>query len=359
MCCRHPYRERGKADGKPSGTLTGVENSAETKAAREAATGWLVRVQSDAAGVDDWNALTQWLEASPFHVEAFATVEALSYEIDVSANVILAALGPRSAEILPFRRPERAQPAPRPTWIRFGNRGASRRAIAAAFIGLAAAVGFVGWQASEGSQRTYRTGPGETRSIVLADGSHVRLDAASTMSVRMGLFNRRVQLGDAEATFDVAKDARRPFEIAVGDQRVRVIGTEFNIRNYDGLTAVTVRRGIVAVYQDGEDQPLARLTKGTELKHVVGSSRFSTREVDPDQAFAWTRGRLVCDDLPLSEIVPYLNRRYATPIRLAPDLAGRRFSGVLELGDEKDVVRRLASYLSLTMHGSDREISLS
>jgi transmembrane sensor len=342
--------------------MTGVANLALTNSVREAATAWFVRVQSDVATADDWNALTLWLEVSPAHADAFATIEALSDEIDESAEVILAALGPRSAEILPFRQSERRQTvrpqtvrprhAPAPAW--------GRGAIAAAFVGLAAAVGFGGWQASQGSQQTYRTGPGETRSIVLADGSHIRLDAASTMSVRLGLFRRRVELGDAEATFDVAKDAKRPFEIAVGDQRVRVIGTEFNIRNYDSLTEVTVRRGIVAVYQNDEgDQPLARLTKGTELRHVVGSSRFTTRRVNPDSAFAWTDGRLICDDLPLSEIVPYLNRRYSTHISLAPGLSGRRFSGVLELGDEKDVVRRLADYLSLTMRGSEREISLS
>ena len=336
--------------------MTGVANFALTNSVRDTATAWFVRVQSDVATADDWNALTHWLEASPAHADAFATVEALSDEIDESADAILAALGPRSAEILPFRQIQRHQTvrprAPAPAW--------GRGAIAAAFVGLAAAVGYGGWQASQGSLQTYRTGPGETRSIVLADGSHVRLDAASTMSVRLGLFRRRVELGDAEATFDVAKDAKRPFEIAVGDQRVRVIGTEFNIRNYDGLTEVTVRRGVVAVYQNNEGaQPLARLTKGTELRHVVGSSRFTTRQVDPDSAFAWTDGRLICDGLPLSEIVPYLNRRYSTHISLAPGLASRRFSGVLELGDERDVIRRLADYLSLTMRGSEREISLS
>ena len=334
-----------------------MENSALTISAREAATAWFVRVQSDAATADDWNALTLWLEASPAHAEAFGTVEALSDEIDEAAGVILAALEPRSAEILPFRQSERRQAvrprrAPAPAW--------SRGAIAAAFVGLAAAIGFGMWQASEGPLQTYRTGPGETRAITLADGSHIRLDAASTMSVRLGLFRRRVELGDAEATFDVAKDARRPFEIAVGDQRVRVIGTEFNIRNYDGFTAVTVRRGIVAVYQKDEGgQPLARLTKGAELRHVAGSTQFTERQVDPDSAFAWTQGRLICDDLPLSEIVPYLNRRYSTHISLAPGLASRRFSGVLELSDERDVVRRLATYLSLTMRGSEGQISLS
>jgi transmembrane sensor len=342
--------------------VIGVEDSVLNDELRETATAWFVRVRSDAATAGDWNALTVWLETSPAHVESFAAVELLSAEIDDSAGAILEALGPRviqppATHHVGRRRGERRRPAPArrtatPAW--------GRGAVAAAAVGLSAAVGFAGWKVSEGPLETYSTRPGETRSITLADGSHIRLDAASTMSVRLGLFGRRVRLGDAEATFDVAKDARRPFEIAVGDQRVRVIGTEFNIRNYDGLTEVTVRRGVVAVLPAaGDDEPLAKLTKGTAFEHVVGTNSFTTRRVAPDDAFAWTQGRLICQDRPLSEIVRYLNRRYGTPIRLSPGLEERRFSGVLELGDEKDVVRRLAAYLSLSVRGSDREISLS
>ena len=168
------------------------------------------------------------------------------------------------------------------------------------------------------------------------------------MSVRLGWFGRRAVLGDAEATFDVAKDAHRPFQIVAGDQRVRVVGTEFNIRNYDNTTEVTVRRGVVAVYQaDLGDKPVAVLTHGMELTHTGGSMQSTVRRVEAEQVFAWTQGRLICNDQSLSEIVTYLNRRYTTPIRLAPGLAERRCTGVIVVGPEEDVARRLAAYLSL------------
>src|SRR5271165_1700232 len=173
------------ADGRPSGTLTGVESSDVTNGVQAAATAWCVRVHSDAVTPEDWRALTLWLEASPLHAEAFAVVEGLSDEIDEAADAILAALGPRTAEILPFRPPER-RPRERRQGVRAGRPRVpawGRGAIAAAFVGFAAAAGVVGWRISEGSLQTYRTGPGETRSVTLADGSHVRLDAASTMSV--------------------------------------------------------------------------------------------------------------------------------------------------------------------------------
>jgi len=106
-------------------------------------------------------------------------------------------------------------------------------------------------------------------------------------------------------------------------------------------------------------EPIARLTKGEALQHAEGTTRSSVTTVDADAAFAWTSGRLVCDNQPLSEIVAYLNRRYPIPIRLSDIAARRRFSGVLALGDETAVVQHLADYLSLSASREDRGFLLN
>jgi transmembrane sensor len=67
---------------------------------------------------------------------------------------------------------------------------------------------------------------------------------------------------------------------------------------------------------------------------------------------------MICTDRPLGEIVADLNRRYPTPIRLSARAAQQRFSGVLDLNDQPALVQRLAGYLSLTVHRTDREITL-
>ncbi|MCI3133760.1 hypothetical protein [Phenylobacterium aquaticum] len=67
---------------------------------------------------------------------------------------------------------------------------------------------------------------------------------------------------------------------------------------------------------------------------------------------------MICADRPLSDIVADLNRRYPTPIRLGPVAAGMTFSGVLDLGDQDALVRRLAGYLSLRVDRTGREITL-
>lgn len=332
--------------------MSGPNPDPNSNAVHEASLAWLVRIQSDAVTADDWLALTDWLEESEAHLIAFEALEATDAVVDDNARQIAASLGKPDADIIPFRQTKRKS----------RSAGSLRTPILAmaASLAMIAVLGPALWQAYQGPVVTYRTAPGQTRSITLADGSRIELDAASTLSVRMGWQQRSVTLGDAQASFDVAKDARRPFVIKVGDQRVRVVGTEFNIRHYDQSVVVTVRRGIVQVAPLGLGaKPIARLIKGDELRHVEGAQQWVRMRVDPDAAFSWKSGRLICHDQPLPEIVAYLNRHYPVAIRLSEAASRKRFSGVLELGDQTMLVQRLSRYLDLTVARSDREIELN
>jgi len=53
-----------------------------------------------------------------------------------------------------------------------------------------------------------------------------------------------------------------------------------------------------------------------------------------------------------------LNRRFPTPIRIAPEAAGRRFSGVIALDDEDAAVRVLAGYAGLSVDRVNGEMVL-
>ncbi|WP_421738126.1 FecR family protein [Caulobacter sp.] len=323
--------------------MSGVDGMMANAGLRDDAVAWLVRVQSDQATADDWAALTLWLEASGDHLAAFEEVESVAAELTERAAEIAPALKTTAPRIVPLRRRVAL-----PVW-----------SAAAAAAAVALVVGPMVWRGYQGTPTTYRTGPGETRDVALADGTRIRMDAASTLKVRLGWRARRVEMAEAQATFDVAKDPGRPFLISVGDQQVRVVGTEFNIRHYDGTLRVTVRRGIVEVRQpDQGPAPVARLVAGQSLSHVVGETRSIQAATDPDPAFAWTQNRLVCDNETLGDMVAYLNRRYPVPIKVSPALAGKRFSGVIELGDETVVVQRLAGYFSASVHRTDRQIEL-
>jgi transmembrane sensor len=327
--------------------------------ALEAAATWLVRLQADDATGDDWLAFEAWLAAEPVHALAYDQVERLWLDLDVDAPELQRALAsdPAPAAFAPplvttQRRPRRRNSRSGGLLTRRGWMGAAGGAIAA---GLAAVLVLqpqpdtAAWMARP---TVYDAPAGQTRDLKLSDGTQVRLNAGSRISVHVDQATRRVQMADAEAVFDVAHDTRRPFLIRVGDQEVRVVGTQFNLRRRDGRVVLTVSRGVVEVrpLADARATP-TRVTVGQELVHMDGESGSLIRVADTEAAFGWTSGRLVYRDAPLSEVAADLQRRYARPVRIADAETARiRFSGVLTLDDEAAVLRRLTAFAPVDAH---------
>jgi transmembrane sensor len=308
--------------------------------AAQAAT-WFARLQGDDADGDAWRAFEAWL-AVPAHAAAYERLEGLWVALEDDASAIQAALDAPSA----------TAPAPRRALPRRAVEGRPTRRAWLAAGGLLAASLVAGvfvaanWQAAEAPAQVFRTAAGEVRDIALDDGTHIKLNGASSLTVRLGRDARRVEMADAEAAFDVAHDPQRPFLITVGDRQVRVVGTEFNINHHDGQTALTVRRGVVEVRP--VDQPNAaptRLVVGQQLLHRDGQAQSTVVAAEPDNAFAWTLGQLISRDAPLSQVAADLSRRLPRPVRAADAQTGAmRFTGVLVIDNEDAVLRRLEAY---------------
>ena len=324
------------------------ENLEDGRVAEEAAR-WFACLQGEAATGDDWLAFEHWLQAAPENALAYERLEGLW--IDLEFAPVAKDLGGRP--LLAARR--RA--------ARGGAQAMRRRVIrgtgAAIAAGLAAAVG-VGLQTPSVTTEVYQTAAGQTRDVELADGTHISLNAASKLTVRLERGARRVEMGDGEAVFDVAHDPRRPFLIGVGDRQVRVVGTEFNLRHRDELVDLTVRRGVVEVRPLSALQSApTRVTVGQELTHMVGQPAQLLRVADPDATFAWTNGQLIYHDQPLSDVAADLSRRFGTPVRAADARAAAlRFTGVLVTDNEDDVLRRLTAYAPVRVERTASEIIL-
>jgi transmembrane sensor len=319
----------------------------------EEAARWFARLQGEAATGDDWLAFERWLEASPAHASAYDRLEALW--VDLEYAPVAKDLGGRPVAAAARRRRSVRSAQARNAMPRRAIWGAGA-AIAA---GLVVAVG-VGLQTQGVATQTYSTPAGQTRDITLADGTHIRLNAASKITVRLERDARRVEMADAEAVFDVTHDAKRPFLIGVGDRQVRVVGTEFNLRHRADVVDLTVRRGTVEVRPAGAPQAApTRVTVGQELTHIVGQTVQLLKVADPDATFAWTNGQLIYRDQPLSDVAADLSRRFGVPVRAADArTAAVRFSGVLVTDNETDVLRRLAAYAPVRVERTPGEIIL-
>ena len=313
----------------------------------EAAIDWLVRLQGEAVTESDWRAFDAWLTASPAHAEAYDAALAFDQRLDLDARLIerQTETAPVVAKVVKLRPVRRAL---------FWSAGA---ALAAAFVAGAVLVpssGLLG-----GHETIYSTGVGEHRTIALEDGTRIEMNASSRLVVGFDRHARHVQLGDAQAFFDVAKDPARPFLIEAGDTQVRVVGTAFDVRHRDGQVAVNVQRGLVEVrpHQQDGDAPF-RLRPGQGLSHTEGQADDArVAAVALEEVAGWRQGRLIYRDQPLTQIVGDMNRLFPRPVKLGDAKAGTmRLSGVLIVDEQGAMVDRLSHLLPVRTTTTDDAI---
>jgi len=311
------------------------------------ASAWLARLQREDIAEQDGLEFEAWLVAAPGNRAAYTRALSLWHEFEAAAPQVqdeLAALQRRDA--LRTRGG-----TTRRWWM-----GAGGMAIAA---GLAVAV-LPGIVAQQATAETYATGKGERKRVTLADGSIVDLNAETKLSVTYGRGERKIELAEGEAIFDVTHDAKRPFTVAAASREVRVLGTQFDVRQRQGDLMVTVARGKVQVRpMIAESAGRAfTLTPGQRLE-VARSGHEELQLVDPQEAFSWRAGRLIYRGEPLANVVADLNRQYVEQIEVSdPELGKMPVTGVIVLDDQPAVVARLSLMLPIRSVPSDRGLLL-
>jgi len=267
-------------------------NDTRSQTAKDAAAEWFVRMRDEPVSEREAAAFRAWLDADPAHRAAYRDLERLWQGLD---------------RVEPRPRAQSAPPRPVPVPVRAapGRRTALRRmAIAASVVAAVALGGYAA--APPGLLADHRTGAGEQRTVSLADGSTVRLNTASAVSVDMAGGRRLVTLHAGEAYFEVAVDAARPFVVEAGPGRVTVLGTAFAVRRVDGGGAdVIVTESRVAVAGPDGRAAIVEEGRGVEVT-AAGPGRVTARHAQ--DALAWRRGRLVFDGAPLRDVLAEIER---------------------------------------------------
>jgi len=314
-----------------------VQNAETTM---DQAVAWVLRLQGETLSVEDGLAFDAWLEESPSNAQAYSKVLAT-----------LEAMDGAEFEIQDGLRRTQQNAAKRVAGRRWAM-GAGFSAMAAAAV-LAVVVLPQGALIAQTSD--YSTTKGEHRSVKLADGSTIDMNAETGLSVTLAPRGRHVVMGQGEAVFDVAHDEARPFEIEAGDHLVHVLGTQFDVRNRPEGFSVVVSRGVVQVRGEGATYTLR---KGDRLDLAPGGvTKVSTS--NPAEALSWRTGHMVYRDQPLSRVVADLNRQFPDQVTIADEkLAQEKVSGVLVLDNQAQVLDRLALMLPLKTVRSDQGVVL-
>lgn len=295
-------------------------------AADDQATDWIARLGTRTISLDTIQAFAKWRE-DPANAEAYRRAEQLwSRTGDLAGDPDIQA----ALEQAQRRRPRRL--------------GAKQIAAAGLTTALAAslAVGAFFWQIRD----TYATEVGEQRSLQLADGSRVRLDTASRIRVRFTEGERRIELAEGQAFFEVAHNPARPFVVSTTDASVTAVGTVFEVRRVGSETRVVLVSGAVDVAQAAAKGAPQRLLPNQQTAIKSGKAKVST--VNADTATSWTTGELTFVDTPLAEAVAEVNRYLAAPIVLdAPGAANTPINGVFRSGDRTAFVSAAAHLFNL------------
>ncbi|MBL1410421.1 FecR family protein [Sphingobacterium faecale] len=163
--------------------------------------------------------------------------------------------------------------------------------------------------------------------ITLADGTIVKLNAESSLEypTTWAVDRREVSL-QGEAYFEIAKNKNQPFIVNTAQQKIKVLGTHFNVLAYpnSSLTKTTLLEGSVLVERNHTDQNLL-LEPGEQS--LLQDNRLTKREVDVKQEVAWLYGKFNFDGKDLNEVIEELSRWYDVDITFEGKMPEIEFFG--------------------------------
>lgn len=261
---------------------------------------WFTLMQSGSVTVHERTALNQWLAEHPEHERAYASYEALWADLgqlkySAEYNKLRAAQNSLLARCwAAITRPFQTQP--QISW-----------AVSFASI-LSIAVMFV-WQSSSPVQTIdYATALGETKAITLEDGSKITLGAKTKIHSWISKSERHVDILEGQAFFVVAKNPQKPFIVLAGNTRVRVVGTQFDVRLGLDRTRVAVLEGIVAVSDNENSTTQVTLTAGQQTAQLPNRKLDAVQRISQTELESWRNGKLIYLRASLADVVADVNR---------------------------------------------------
>ncbi|GAB3042131.1 FecR family protein [Spirosoma pulveris] len=177
--------------------------------------------------------------------------------------------------------------------------------------------------------QTYQTAFGETRTVELADGSFVTLNANSALRVpRFGFGNglRQVWLmGEAYFSVRHQSDNRRFIVQTTKGFDVVVHGTEFTVSTFTNRARVMLRTGKVQVnYAAGSSRKQLMLLPGDLIKLDQPAKPRLKHHVDPQAFMGFANHRFSFDNMTLAEFGQLLTDTYGLRVEIPDTAVARR-----------------------------------
>jgi transmembrane sensor len=294
--------------------------------AKEAAH-WLSILHSGEASSHEQQACQQWRQARPEHEQAWSRAQTLQEKFG---------LIPQSLGMDTLNRQQR-----------YDRRQAVKALAVLIAVGPATYATYRYAPSIRLLNADYRTDTGEQQQMILADGTQLHLNTATSVDVKFTQQRREVILHRGEIFIETAKDLQqRPFLVTTSQGSLRPIGTRFILQTLDKQTRLRVLQGSVEIRPE-QAQPHTLLAG--EQTEFDQQSIALTQALTP-QADAWKQGVFYANNLSLAEFVQELSRYRSGSIRCEPSVENLRISGVFQLDNIDRIVASLPDTLPVVVN---------
>ncbi|WP_316845948.1 FecR domain-containing protein [Pedobacter psychrodurus] len=185
-----------------------------------------------------------------------------------------------------------------------------------------------------------QTRASEIKTIVLADGSTVKMNSESSLKypAHFDGETRNVYLS-GEAFFDVKKDPEHPFIVHTSQVAVKVLGTEFDVKAYtnDAFTEATLIRGKVSVSIKNNNNQTFTLKPSDKFTLSNGKGSISQLTIyngigtDKVIETAWLKHELTFKNQRFGEVAKLFERWYGVKVNFKEsELKEMRFTSYFE-----------------------------
>lgn len=195
--------------------------------------------------------------------------------------------------------------------------------------------------------------------LKLSDGTKVILNSGSSITYPVR-FNDSIRLVKliGEGYFEVAKDLKHPFKVETTDrQLLTVLGTHFNIKSYTGeVTETTLLEGKVALSSNGTN---AKSILNPGQQSTFYKNKFETRQVNAEEAIAWSKNLFIFNDMTLGQIFKNLERWYDVEIVFPSNLSKEQF--MMEIPKDRklsEILEVIATFENVTFKIEGRRITV-
>ena len=284
--------------------------------------------------------VVRWLDEDPEHIYQYRSLRKL-YDISLWSPI---------EENLQEEKQTRTL---KPVWIEFLKVAA---VILITFLGTKA---FFDWKEDPVKMQTVIVPAGQRAELLLADGTKVWLNSRSKLKFpdRFQKDARNVEL-DGEGYFEVIHQEDAPFTVHTSKYDVKVLGTEFNVKAYNGKNQfeTSLLKGSVEV-SDANKSQIVRLRPD---ERVISDGSQLIRSVILDKNyFRWKEGLLCLDDESIGSLIDKLELYYDVKIIVQQaSLMKYHYSGKFRISDGVEHVLKVLQLKHKFTYTKDEEQNL-